>query len=313
MKEMRWPEQITIVEVGPRDGLQNEQAILSPDDKFELIWRLVDAGICNIEFGSFVHPKRVPQMADAEVVFERIKRFSSVNFMALVANGAGYERAYAVGVRRVRFTIMASNTFNQRNFNRTIDKSLQEFATIVSRAQVDGVQVVGVIGAAFGCPYETTVPPEVVLRLAEDFAHKGLNEIIFADTIGLATPAQVYALLTTVGRRLPEVDFGCHFHNTRNLGFSNVMAALSASVKTLDAAVGGIGGCPFAPSATGNIATEDLVHMMNGMGVATGIRLEQLISAAQYLEGKLGHTIPGQVMKAGPGLFGELQKISYTN
>lgn len=303
-----FPVRAVIVEVGPRDGLQSEARLLETAEKVELIRRLYEAGAREFEFSSFVRGDRVPQLQDAEAVFDAVRRWEGARWMALIGNERGYERALRAGVSVVRWTVIASETFNRKNFNRSIGQSLEELQRIGQRAVTEGVEVVGTIGACFGCPYEGEVPVERVVWLGEEMAACGVREIVLADTVGLATPRQVREVLEQMRRRLPGIELGCHFHNTRNMGFANVLAALEMGVTRFDAAVGGIGGCPFAPRAAGNIATEDLVHMFNGMGIETGIRLSAVIDVATWLEGKLGHPLPGQVMKAGPGLFPHVRK-----
>jgi hydroxymethylglutaryl-CoA lyase len=298
-----FPSRVVVVEVGPRDGLQSEAVVLETEEKVELIRGLYEAGVREVEFSSFVRGDRVPQLRDAEAVFERIRGWGGVRWMALIGNERGYERAVQAGVKVVRWTVLASETFNRKNFNRGVADSCQELRHVARRAERDGIEVVGTVGASFGCPYEGEVPVERVVRLAQELAEAGVREVVLADTTGLATPRQVEEVIAALQRRVPGIELGCHFHNTRNAGLANVMAALGLGVRRFDAGVGGIGGCPFAPQAAGNIATEDLVHMLNGMGIETGIRLERLIAVAQWLERRLGHPLPGQVMKAGPGLF----------
>lgn len=303
-----WPSSVTVVEVGARDGLQSEAVVLGTEEKVALIRGLYEAGVREFEFSSFVRGDRVPQLRDAEAVFERIRGWEGARWMALIGNERGYERAVEAGVRVVRWTVIASETFNRKNFNRAIAQSLEEMARICRRAGADGVEVVGTIGATFGCPYEGEVPVERVLSLAERMAEMGVREIMLADTTGLATPRQVAEVLQQVRGRLMGIEVGFHFHNTRNAGFANVVAALEGGVRRFDAGVGGIGGCPFAPQAAGNIATEDLVHLLNGMGIETGIDVERVIGVARWLEERLGHPLPGQVMKAGPGRFARVHR-----
>mgnify|MGYP000002900021 CR=1 FL=1 len=305
---MDFPSKVIVVEVGPRDGLQSEAVELATEEKVTMIRGLYEAGVKEMEFSSFVRGDRVPQLRDAEAVFERIRGWEGARWMALIGNERGYERAAEAGVKVVRWTILASETFHRRNFNRTVEQSCAELRRVARRAMQDGIEVVGTIGASFGCPYEGEVPVERVVRLAEELAEMGVRELMLADTTGLATPRQVEDVIVALRQRLPEVELGCHFHNTRNAGFANVVAALQLGVRRFDAGVGGIGGCPFAPRATGNIATEDLVHLLNGMGIETGIHLPAVIAVAEWLEQRLGHPLPGQVMKAGPGLFAEVRR-----
>lgn len=292
-REMRLPRRVTIVEVGPRDGLQIERAIVPTTRKIELIKRLAEAGIKCFEISSFVNPQKVPQLADAEELFQELRNTASLTCMALVPNEKGYERARSCEVKHIRVVVMASETFNERNFNRGIEEAMEEYARVVRLARSDGVKVSGVIGASFGCPYEGKIPPRRVLQLADQFAEYGVKQIVLADTIGIATPPQVYTLLSLAHETLPRAVWGCHFHNRRNTGLANVLAAMQAGVNLFDTAIGGLGGCPFAPDAMGNIATEDLAFMLQGMGIETGVDLKKTIAVALWLEAVLGKTLLG--------------------
>ncbi len=296
------PPRVTIVEVGPRDGLQIEKAIVPTTQKIELIHRLARSGIRCFEISSFAHPQKVPQLADAEEVFLSLRNMPSLTFMALVPNERGYERARSCEVKHIRVVVMASETFNERNLNRGISESMEEYARVIQQARSEGVKVSGVIGASFGCPYEGKVPVQQVLQLAEQFAEYGAEQIVLADTTAVATPLQVHTLLSLAQETLPRAVWGCHFHNRRNTGLANVLAAMQAGVNLFDAAVGGLGGCPFAPDVTGNIATEDLVFMLQGMGIETAVDLRGTIDVATWLEGVLGRTLPGQARKAEDGV-----------
>jgi hydroxymethylglutaryl-CoA lyase len=296
-RDIRLPSQVSIVEVGLRDGLQIEKQILPTTTKLELISRLAKAGIRYFEVTSFVNPQKVPQLADAEEVFHRLENAPSLTYTALVPNEKGYERARSCGVKHIRLVVMATETFNKRNFNRFIEEALEECVRVIERSFRDGIKVSGVIGAAFGCPYEGTVSAEHVLKLTGRFLEYGAKQIIFADTTGVATPLQVYSLLSQAQDRWPEVGWGCHFHNTRNTGLTNVVAAIQAGVKLFDSAIGGMGGCPFAPHDGGNVATEDLVHMLHEMGIHTGVDVAKTIEVALWLETVLERSLPGQVMK----------------
>lgn len=291
---------MTVCEVGPRDGLQNEPTLLPLEVKAELVRRLVDAGLRRIEVGSFVHPKAVPQMADTDRLCERIPRSPQVTYAGLVLNEKGFDRAVLAGVQQVNFAFAATETFNQRNQRASTQESLDAFQQIARRAREAGMRCALTIGAAFGCPFEGEVPEERIVGFAVRAAEAGADEIVLADTIGVAVPSQVSRLLRhvreAVGNSLPV---GVHLHNTRNTGYANAYAALEAGATIVDAAVGGTGGCPFAPRATGNIATEDLVYMLHRMGIQTGIDLDRLIETAQWLEAQIGRTLPGQLMKAG--------------
>jgi isopropylmalate/homocitrate/citramalate synthase len=283
---------VAICDVGPRDGLQNEATVLEPALRAELVNRLGATGLPRIEAVSFVNPERVPQMAGAEEVIDAIERRDGVAYAGLVLNDKGYSRFAETDLDRLHFTLGATESFNRRNANASVEESLGALA----RIQTDRPVSVS-ISVAFGCPFEGDVDPHAVLTLAEKIVDAGAEEVVFADTIGVAVPRQVRLLLgeaTKLGR-----PFGGHFHNTRNTGFANAYAALEAGASVLDASTGGLGGCPFAPKATGNIATEDLVYLLEGEGVATGVELDALIGVSEWLEEVLGRTLPGQVYRAG--------------
>ena len=288
---------VTVCDVAPRDGLQNEAKTLEPERRTELIERIAAAGVPRIEAVSFVNPARVPQMAGAEEVVEAIERADGVVFAGLVLNEKGYDRLLASGLDEVHYTFTSTQTFNQRNSNASIEESLQAGERIVARAHADGVRATVTIGASFGCPFEGAVDPGRVLEFAGRLVEAGWDEIVFADTIGVAVPRQVRHLVAE-GVKL-GVPVGAHLHNTRNTGFANAYAAIESGATVLDASLGGIGGCPFAPRATGNICTEDLVYLLHGEGVETGIDLGALIAAAEWLEGVLERRLPGQVYRAG--------------
>jgi isopropylmalate/homocitrate/citramalate synthase len=283
---------VVICDVGPRDGLQNESAVLEPAVRADLVNRLAASGLRRIEAASFVNPERVPQMADAEEVVGGINRREGVAYAGLVLNERGAERFAATELDRLHFTLAATETFNQRNANASVADSLATLA----RLETDRPVSVS-ISVSFGCPFEGAVDPDTVLAIAGKAVEAGAEEVVFADTIGVAVPRQVEQLVRAGVESLPAV--GGHFHNTRNTGFANAHAALAAGASVLDASVGGLGGCPFAPKATGNIATEDLVYMLEGEGIEAGVDLEALIGVSQWLEGVLGRTLPGQVYRAG--------------
>jgi hydroxymethylglutaryl-CoA lyase/(R)-citramalyl-CoA lyase len=288
---------VTVCDVAPRDGLQNEAKTLEPELRTELIERIAAAGVPRIEAVSFVNPARVPQMAGAEEVVEAIERREGVVYAGLVLNEKGYDRLVASGLDEAHYTFASSETFNQRNSSSSVEESLQAGERIVARAHADGVRATVTIGASFGCPFEGAVDPGRVLELAGRLVESGSDEIVFADTIGVAVPRQVRHLVAE-GVKL-GVPVGAHLHNTRNTGFANAYAAIESGATVLDASLGGIGGCPFAPRATGNICTEDLVYLLQGEGVETGIDLGALIAAAEWLEAILERQLPGQVYRAG--------------
>ena len=287
---------VTICDVGPRDGLQNQPKTLPPEVRAELVNRLAEAGLRRIEAVSFVNPKLVPQMAGAEEVVERLERRDGVVYAGLALNERGYDRLAAGGLDEVHFAFAATETFNRRNQNASVEESVTAAERIAERAAADGIRATATIGVAFGCPFEGSVDPGQVAALAERLA-PAVDEVVFADTVGVAVPSQVRDV---IGRaRLGETTVGAHLHNTRNTGYANALAALEAGATVLDASVGGIGGCPFAPRATGNIGTEDLVYLLDGEGIDTGIDLEALIGVAEWLEGVLERPLEGYVYRAG--------------
>jgi isopropylmalate/homocitrate/citramalate synthase len=288
---------VQLVDVGPRDGLQNEDKTLSPETRAELCDRLAAAGVSRVEAASFVNPKRVPQMAGAEEVMAAIDRRPTTSYAGLVLNEKGYERALSAGVDEVRYAFPVTETFARRNQNTTVADATELAEKLAERARLDGVRVSITLSAAFGCPFEGRVEPEHVLDVAEKVARAAPDEILLADTIGVGVPSQVRELVE--GTLAFGTTVGCHFHDTRNTGIANATAAVESGATVLDASVGGTGGCPFAPQATGNIATEDLVYLLHGMGHETGIDLEVLIEVAAWMAQQLGKELPGQVYKAG--------------
>jgi isopropylmalate/homocitrate/citramalate synthase len=278
---------VAICDVGPRDGLQNEPETLPPATRAELVNRLAAAGLPRIEAASFVRADAVPQMADAEDVVRGIERRDGTEYSGLALNVKGYERLVAAGLDRVNFTLAATDTFSRRNANQSLAEARAAVAEVVERSELP---VTLTISVAFGCPFEGKVDPAVVAELAAEFA--GV-EVVLADTIGVATPRQVRDLVGRTGAP------GVHLHNTRNTGYANAAAALEAGATLFDASCGGLGGCPYAPRATGNIATEDLVYLFEGDGIETGIDLDRLIAISEWLEGLLGRRLEGQVYRAG--------------
>ncbi len=288
---------ITICDVGPRDGLQNDAKMLAPEVRAELVDRLAGAGLPRIEAVSFVNPARVPQMAGAEKVVAAIDRVPGVVYAGLALNDRGYDRLRETGLDEVHFAFAASEEFNQRNAGTTVEDSVQSAERIVSRAHEDGIRATVTIGTAFGCPFEGAIDPERVIEIAARLVRGGADEIVLADTVGVGVPRQVRHLVTETVKLGPPV--GVHLHNTRSTGFANAYEAIASGATVLDASVGGIGGCPFAPRATGNIATEDLVYLLHGEGIETGIDLDALIGVAEWLESVLGRPLEGQVYRAG--------------
>ena len=295
----RLPSTVEIIEVGPRDGLQNEPTVLSVAAKVDFIERALLAGIRRVEVASFVSPKRVPQMADAEAVLAALPKRPGVHYVGLVLNRKGFDRALAAGCSEIGMAVFATDTFNERNQGATTEASIAAWLEIAAAAHAAGIRPQITVSAAFGCPFEGEVAPARVVELATRIAAGRPFEIALADTIGVGVPSQVTELIGRVREALPGMPVRCHFHNTRNTGLANAYAAVAAGAVALDASIGGIGGCPFAPAATGNIPTEDLVYMLTRMGIATGIDLEALLGTSRWLQDQLGRPVPGALVKAG--------------
>jgi len=292
-------KRIEIVEVGPRDGLQNEAASVPTDVKLEFIRRAVEAGLRRIEVASFVNPRRVPQMADAEAIFKALPRREDVTYVGLVLNRAGFDRAAAAGCREIGMVVFTTDEFNRRNQGVPSADSIRAWRDIAPAARDAGIRAQVTISAAFGCPFEGEVPAARVVDIARELAAASPFEIAIADTIGVGVPAQVTDIFGRVAEAAPGVALRGHFHNTRNTGIANAYAAVMAGARVLDASLGGLGGCPFAPAATGNIPTEDLAYMLGRMGIETGIDLARAIDTARWIEGHVGHVVPGLLTKAG--------------
>ena len=295
---MSRPARVTIVEVGPRDGLQNEAQPVATAEKVGFVDRLSAAGLPVIEVSAFVSPKWVPQMADAGEVFSAIARRDGTRYTALVPNLAGLERAHRAGVAEVAVFAAASETFSRRNINQSVDESLETYRAVCGRAAILGIRVRGYVSTAFGCPFEGSVPPERVVDVCSALVEMGVFEVAVSDTIGIAHPGQVDLVLGAVTRRIPLERVALHFHDTRGMAIANVLTALDHGVRTFDSSAGGLGGCPYAPGATGNLATEDLVYMLDGLGVETGIDLEALVAASAFLEPRIGHPLPSRCYQA---------------
>ena len=278
-------DHITINDVGPRDGLQNQPKILTPAQRLQLIQALVDAGVPSIEFGAFVSPKAVPAMAGADEIARGLPQ-ADVNFNALIPNMRGYEMARAVGVNAMGLVVAASNTMNEKNIRMGTDAAVDVCAEVIRRARADGVRINVYVATAWECPFEGAVQPAAVVALSERLAELGAHQLVISDTIGAADPRAVRELLAVLRQSLSAEQLACHFHDTRAMALANAYAAVESGIRHLDASVGGLGGCPFAPGATGNVATEDLVMMLSQMGFATGIDLDRLIAAGQ-LAGEL--------------------------
>jgi hydroxymethylglutaryl-CoA lyase/(R)-citramalyl-CoA lyase len=288
---------VTVCDVGPRDGLQNEPDVLPPEVRAELVGRLVAAGLRSVEAASFVDPRRVPQMAGAEEVVAELARADGVVYAGLALNERGYERLVAVGLDEVRFAFGATESFNRKNQNASVEESLESALRVVERARADGLRSGITLSVAFGCPFEGTVEVGRVAELAARIAAAGPDALLVADTIGVATPAHVRELVGRIGGL--GVQVGGHFHNTRNTGYANALAAIDAGATILDTSIGGLGGCPFAPRATGNVATEDLVYLLHGEGIDTGIDLAALVEVSMWLEDLLGRRLDGLLYRAG--------------
>ncbi|SNR94732.1 hydroxymethylglutaryl-CoA lyase [Streptosporangium subroseum] len=287
---------IEVVEVGPRDGLQNESVIVPTAAKVAYVEALIGAGLRRIEAVSFVHPVRVPQMADAEEVMARVPRVPGVRYAGLVLNERGLDRALKAGVDEVNVVVVATETFSQRNQGMSVDDAVRGFGVIAGRAREAGLGVTLTVGASFGCPFEGEVDPARVAELVRRCPEA--QEVALADTIGVGVPSDVRRLVEAVGE-VSALPLRFHFHNTRNTGYANALAALEAGAAALDASAGGIGGCPFAPAATGNIATEDLLYLLHRSGVTTGADLPGVLAAAALIEAELGERLPAQLGRAG--------------
>jgi len=289
---------VEIVEVGPRDGLQNESALVPTEAKIAYIRALLDAGVRRVEATSFVHPGRVPQMADAEDVMAGLPRPAGVSYIGLVVNERGLDRALAAGVNEVNVVVVATETFSRRNQGMSIAEAVASFATISRRAHDAALRVTATIGASFGCPFEGEVAPATVASLVRRCADAGADEIALADTIGVGVPADVDRLVHAT-REVTGLPLRFHFHNTRNTGYANALAAVERGAAALDSSTGGIGGCPFAPAATGNIATEDLAYALRRSGVGSGLDLDRLVAAGALIGAELGIRLPALLGRAG--------------
>lgn len=290
---------IEIVEVSARDGLQSEKAFIATENKLELIKRAIDAGLRRIEVTSFVNPKRVPQMADAEELVGMLPDEKNVRYTGLVLNYRGFERARALQLDEIGCAVVATETFNKRNQGVDVAETISQWNRMADDAHSANMKAQIIIGAAFGCPFEGEVSTEQVVRIAKEIAKAEPSEIGLADTIGVAVPKQITEVVNAVKNELPDIKLRCHLHNSRNTGFANAIAAIDAGVEILDASIGGIGGCPFAPHATGNISTDDLVYMLGRSDIETGVDLTKVIETSLWLETILDKPVPSQVAKSG--------------
>ncbi len=294
----RIPTRVRVVEVGGRDGLQNEARTVSTDDKVRFLDLLTEAGLETIEVGSFVRPDRIPQLADTEEVFRRIRRKPGVRYVALVPNAKGLERAMSAGVRDVAVFTAASDTFNQRNINMTVAESLEVQRPVIETAKASGLWVRGYVSTAFGCPYEGEVAPEKVRDVTAALYEMGCDELSIGDTIGVGTPLQVEAVVGLLLESVPADRLALHMHDTRGTALANVLAGLEMGLSTFDSSAGGLGGCPYAPGASGNLATEDLLYMLQGMGVETGASLEAVVRASRSVSASLGRSLPSRYLQS---------------
>jgi len=292
-------ERVQIVEVGPRDGLQNESVILSTEHKIDMILRLAGAGLTRIETVSFAHPDKVPQMADAEAVMEGLPQRDDISYIGLILNWRGWRRAVDTAVDEINMNVSASNTFNQRNQGSNTDETIDVLGQVVRDASAAGIPVTATIATSWGCPFEGEIPIERLVLVANAVSETGVSEIALADTIGVADPWSVTERINAVRQSVDDIPLRAHFHNTRNTGIANAYAAVLAGVTTLDSSVGGLGGCPFAPNATGNIPTDDLVYMLERAGIATGVSLTDVIAVSNHMASLIGAPLEAMLPKAG--------------
>lgn len=296
---INWPEKVIFCEVGPRDGLQNEKTMLSVAQKIELIEAVAGAGVKIVEVGSFMRADAIPQMADTDEVCAKMKRVGGVEYRALVANLKGVERAKASGIDKVKLVLSASESHSMANLKRTPEELIEGFRKCTGYAADNGIEVSGAISTAFGCPFEGKIPFEKVAHFAEKLRGLGITELSLSDTTGMANPAQVYDLCEYMKERLPDVKWFLHFHNTRGMALANIIAGLQAGIIRYDASLAGLGGCPYAPGASGNVASEDVIHMLHEMGIETGVDLEKIIAIAKKLQSWVGHPTDSAVLRAG--------------
>jgi hydroxymethylglutaryl-CoA lyase len=296
---LNYPQRVSLVEVGPRDGLQNEPSVVATRTKAQFIDRLSETGLAHIEGSSFVKPQSVPQLADAEAVFTQIRRKQGITYSALVPNTEGLDRALSVGVSEISVFAAASDTFSRKNINCDIRGSLRRFEPVLKRADTERLKVRAYLSCVLGCPYEGRVDPKTVARLARCLLDMGCYEVALADTIGIGTPLQARELVTETATRIPVEHIALHFHDTRGQALANILACLEEGVSVFDTSVAGLGGCPYAPGASGNVATEDVVYMLNGMGIETGIDLESLIEVGNFISRTLSRANQSKVGCAG--------------
>jgi len=292
------PARVRVVEVGGRDGLQNEAGVVSTDDKVGFLERLSAAGLQTIEVGSFVRPDRIPQLTDTTEVFQRLTKRPGVRYVALVPNEKGLERALDTGVRDIAIFTAASDTFNRKNINMSVEESIAAQRPVVERAKREGLWVRGYVSTVFGCPYEGKVAPERVREVSLTLDAMGVDEISLGDTIGVGTPRQVESVVGLLLERLPVAKLALHLHDTRGTALANVLAGLGMGISIFDSSAGGLGGCPYAPGASGNLSTEDLLYMLEGMGIETGVSLDQVVEASRFIARALKRELPSRYLQA---------------
>lgn len=294
-----WPDKVTICEVGLRDGLQNEKKLLSVEAKLELLDKIVASGIKIIEIGSFVHPKSVPQMADTEKVAKQMKRVAGVEYRALVPNLKGLERAHAAGVTKAKLTVSVSESHCINNFNQTPLKMMEGFVPCVNYAAKHNINLSGALSSAWGCAFEGKIPVQQIEKIVRQYLSLGITELSLSDATGMGNPRQVYEVGSHMVKTFPQVKWILHFHNTRDMALSNIVAGIQAGITVFDSAFAGLGGCPYIPGATGNVATEDAIHMIHEMDIDTGIDLPKAMTTARRVQQMVGHECASHVLKAG--------------
>ncbi|WP_443644202.1 hydroxymethylglutaryl-CoA lyase [Candidatus Levibacter sp. Uisw_134_01] len=295
--------EVKVTEVGPRDGFQSEKTILKTEDKIDIINNLIEAGFPRIEVSSFVSPKAIPQLADAESILSKVNRSSKTTLAALVPNSRGALRAVEAKLDQIVVFLSASESHNKKNVNRSVDESLQGFREIADIAGKNNIPIQGDIATAFGCPFEGNISPKKLADISKEYEQMGFKGVTLGDTTGMATPVVVKDAIKSIRDKVPGFDITLHFHNTRGVGLANVMTGLNEGITDYESCFGGMGGCPFAPNATGNICSEDLIYLLHEMGIKTGIDLDKIISVAKKVENLVGHKLPGQVMRAGHRLL----------
>jgi hydroxymethylglutaryl-CoA lyase len=296
-------KEVRVTEVGPRDGFQSEKTVLKTEDKIDIINNLIEAGFPRIEVSSFVSPKAIPQLADAETILNKVNRNSNTTLAALVPNSRGALRAVEAKLDQIVVFLSASESHNKKNVNRSVDESLQGFREIADIAGKNNIPIQGDIATAFGCPFEGNISPKKLANISKEYKKMGFRGVTLGDTTGMATPVVVTDAINAIRDNVPDFNITLHFHNTRGVGLANVMTGLNEGITDYESCFGGMGGCPFAPNATGNICSEDLIYLLHEMGIKTGIDLDKTIAIAKKVESLVGHKLPGQVMRAGHRLL----------